>query len=258
MEKKENKTMKKGLTIAALALLLGIVGYTGGNTFAKYVTSATPVSESATVAQWGYTVTANATNLFSSSYVKEGANVVASANHDTAGVVVSANSNEQVVAPGTSGSMLININGAAEVKSKIVVAANSNEQIELTAPVAYRPIQWTLTVDSNKVGGSAVAELVTTKTDDFEEIVTLLEKVGKAEIAANAETDIKLELSWEWAFEKGAKPDEKALNNKYDTMLGDLAVLNNTQLEAKYGVGAAPAGNTSFDFSLTIDIEQIQ
>ena len=250
MEKKENKTMKKGLTIAALALLLGIVGYTGGNTFAKYVTSATPVSESATVAQWGYTVTANATNLFGSSYKSNGTKVVATENHDTSGVVVSANSTEQVVAPGTSGSMLININGEAEVNSRIVVNAESTEQIELTAPVAYRPIQWTLKVTNNEVGGSAVDGLSTTTTDDFEDIVTLLEKVGSDNIAANKRTNVNLELSWEWAFEI----DDTT--NEYDTMLGDLAVLSDDQLEAKYGT--APVGNTSFNFSLTIDIEQIQ
>ena len=69
IEKKNLK--KKILMVTGLALLLGLVGYTGGTTYAKYVTTADTVSQTATVAKWGYTMSANAADLFGDAYGKQ-------------------------------------------------------------------------------------------------------------------------------------------------------------------------------------------
>ena len=46
--------------VVAMVLLLAVVLGMGGTTFAKYITSKDVPVESATVAKWGYVITANA------------------------------------------------------------------------------------------------------------------------------------------------------------------------------------------------------
>ena len=232
-------------------LLIG----SGLGTYAKYVTGIETDSHVATVAKWGYVVTANTTNLFGTSYAT-GGTVEASSTANS--VAVSADS-DKIVAPGTKGSMTISINGQAEVKSQIVITTNDPvndpfEEIELlttdgTTPANYKPVEWTLKVNSAKVGGVDDVLSTVSSTRNFQDIVDELAKLGNDPILAYTETLVNLELSWEWDFYTSE------LNDTYDTMLGDL-VAGAAVLNQKYGANQ-PTGTTSFSWDLGIKIEQL-
>ena len=59
---KLNKKQKRTATIASMAALLAVVLGMGGQTFAKYITTATVPAQNATVAKWGVITTVSGTN----------------------------------------------------------------------------------------------------------------------------------------------------------------------------------------------------
>lgn len=221
MEKKENKTMKKGLTIAALALLLGIVGYTGGNTFAKYVSQHDAGSVTATVAKWGFTATGNVENLFGSNYQKPNADKLASVTKTTDGLVVKALGSGNVVAPGTQGSMTLEVLGDAEVDAKISFESTYTD----IALGDYHPIQWTVT--RNGVATSVTNSKGADMAKYFKELSFEYE-------AGSSAIDEEFVISWKWEFHVDKATDDK------DTQLGQQV----------------PLQQMSFD--LLVKFEQIQ
>ena len=98
----KGKNSNKKLAVAALVLLVVLTLAFGGYTLAKYITSASG-NGTAQVAKWGYTVDVDATKLFGTKYAFE--NTSSTVATDGASLTVSASSENNVVAPGTSGSM---------------------------------------------------------------------------------------------------------------------------------------------------------
>lgn len=199
MEKKENKKMKKGLMIGALAVLLGVVGYTGGQTFAKYISTMETESATATVAQWGYTLSANASNLYGKQYVNDGSVSLATVDDEaTAEIVVQGTSGDKV-APGTTGKATFSVQGQAEVLSKLTVDSTVTDISLSDGTNTYLPLKWSVT-------GTAKVGDTNHLTSDIQngtakQVQLFLNGLSTAIIPVNTVVDIDLTISWEWAFD---------------------------------------------------------
>ena len=200
-------------------------------TFARYTTSDN-VSKQATVAKWGYVVTVNSDNLFGTKYGNQQDNYV-TVKADGTSIVSSGSSN--VIAPGSKGSMTIQITGQAEVLSSLTFSlSDDSADVVLTKTGdesnKYRPIKWTLNDGSN--------DLV--KDATLEQLKTALEGQSGASIAANTTVNKSYTLSWAWELEG---------NNEYDTYLGKIA---NGDTITGY------TANTTLKLGLTVALQQIQ
>ena len=243
------KNKRSLFIVIAMVLLLAVVLGMGGTTFAKYTTTKSAPTETATVAQWGFVVTASAADLFGEKYDNTGAI------SDTGAAVVSVNATADpadadvnVVAPGTKGEMTFSVNGTSEVLSKLTVDATTSKVIALTkdidgTAVDYEPLKWTVTGNAT-IGTTDLLDGKTLTNLSIDDLCTLLDELSTASIAANTAVDIDLTVSWAWAFEVDAD------TNVYETALGAL-IAGTTE------AGSA-AGTTAVDFGLTVTIEQIQ
>ena len=232
IEKKNLK--KKILMVTGLALLLGLVGYTGGSTYAKYVTSAAPVSQTATVAKWGYTVSVDGTKFLGNQYVEDGtANEVSVLPGTTgAGSTVTINGSSNLVAPGATGSFELHVNGSAEVLAELSLVATCQD-VYLND---YHPIAWTV----EALEGSAALDL--TGADDVvttQELADGLEDLSDT-YAPGTTVNLNYRFTWSWAFESS--------NDELDTQLGTLA--NNNSL-------SSGTHSCVFAFGLTVSVEQL-
>lgn len=239
MNSKFNKK-KKMLLILSIVLMLTMVVGMGAFTFAKYVTTQT-ADDQANTAQWGFVITADASDLFGTDYTLSGTGTSATVVETGNGVAVKATGTGNVVAPGTTGSMSFSINGKAEVLAKVSLEWTATKDIHLDA---YYPVKWTITEN-----GVPVCEDVKLSAA----LAALKSSVGVVSIAPGTEVNKTYVLSWSWAFDSG--------NNKSDTVLGLLAGGKTVeQINAIYGAGTVTAGNynTSIDFGFTVTVEQTQ
>lgn len=217
-------TSKKNWTLRAAVLMFALVLITScfvGGTFAKYVTSGSG-TDSARVAKFGVTVTANGT-MFAKEYATDDQTVVGT-------IAKSVISTDKVVAPGTES------NGD-------FVAATVAGTPEVAVRVSYKLDTATLQLENWKDGdGKFYCPLVfKVKTPDGNTVISGMEfQTAEAMKAAlvNAVaaytrdyapgTDLSgkaadtLAISWEWPFETGTDADKPA-NNVKDTFLGDEA-----------------------------------
>ena len=217
-------TSKKNWTLRAAVLMLALVLITScfvGGTFAKYVTSGSG-TDSARVAKFGVTVTANGT-MFAKEYATDDQTVVGT-------IAKSVISTDKVVAPGTTS------NGD-------FVAATINGTPEVAVRVSYKLDAATLQLENWKDGdGKFYCPLVfKIKTPEGNQAIigtdytsadlmkaTLVNAVASYTKDYAPGTDLSgkaadtLAISWEWPFETGADGDKPA-NNVKDTFLGDEA-----------------------------------
>ena len=206
--------MKKNRMMRLASILLVCVLLTTSvisGTFAKYVTEGTTM-DSARVAKWGVTITANG-STFAEKY-----DDVAG---DNGAQVVAANGTDKVVAPGTEGELVeMVLAGTPEVAFSVDYEATLVLNYwTVKNGVEYCPIVFTVnsetygTVDTNATHKSAnVADLITAVEEAIENY--------SAEYDANqnlaTESDVATpDVSWKWEFE--GNDDEK------DTYLGDKA-----------------------------------
>lgn len=253
--KKDNR--KSIFVIALLLLLVAVIGF-GGYTMSKYISSKTEKG-SASVAKWGFTVTADSSKLFGKTYEYDNTNKVSVVNDNaTSGITVKAdtgaNAERKVVAPGTTGSMKFEITAqnASEVKAQIQVSVKEgykdivlvykegegNEQ-------SYNPVKWTL----KKGGVAAEADKNLTLAQLATKLNALTETV---EAGANIK-DITGEytIEWAWAFESG--------NDALDTLFGAYANNNATTTDGTYTViTGTDKTSTDISFEITISVTQLQ
>lgn len=246
-QKKDNR--KSIFVIGLLLLLVAVIGF-GGYTLSKYVTKK-HADGKASVAKWGFTVSADATNLLGKEYKYNGAN--STVNGDQ-GITVKAKTSEgNIVAPGTTGSMTFTIDGTAEVKAKIEVKMNVTSDVVLkykttaapeTTPVEYYPVKWTLkkTVDTTTTTVAENKTLAELKT----ELAKLNATVEAGADYANAAT---YTIEWAWAFEV----DETT--NELDTFLGKIANKADAT-DDKYT--KQDGTSTAFNFTLDISVTQVK
>ena len=203
---KKNKMMR-----AASALMVAVLLTTSviSGTFAKYTTESTG-ADSARVAKWGVAVTGTA-DTFKEVYAKNDNSSTLDGN-----TVVST---EDVVAPGTSGSMAaFTITGTPEVAVRVAFtgALELRDKWVDSDHNYYCPIEITVGTTTFKGKDYASADLF--ESDVNAEIATYSKDYAAGTdlrtIGANAPA-----ISWKWAFE--GNDDVK------DTYLGDQAAGGN-------------------------------
>ena len=201
---KKNKIMRIA-SVLLVAVILTTCAISG--TFAKYVTSGSG-SDTARVAKFGVTVTGTA-DTFKETYAKNDDSFTLAAN-----TVVST---EDVVAPGTSGSMAaFTLSGTPEVAVRVAFTGRlelGDKWVDSTSHY-YCPIE--ITVGDTTFKGTTYAS-----ADEFEaavnaKIATFTQNyeagtdLSSIDVSANAPA-----ISWKWAFT--GNDDVK------DTYLGDQA-----------------------------------
>ena len=245
MKRNENKKSlkKKVLVVSGLALLLGLIGYTGGNTYAKYIESTEVPSSTATVAKWGYVATASNQNIWGPEY-KWNDGKTSSTVDGSGNLTVQATNN--TLAPGTSGYFTIKISGYAEVLSSIRFDATSLTDVHYGA---YNPVKWNVTGTAT-VGG--VDKLANFGADmSTADLVTALDNLSTTtHIAPNVVTDVNLTIAWDWDFDS---------DNVNDTILGYLSASNGQYIDGTDS-GTAPAQDfsTRINLGVVITINQEQ
>lgn len=239
---RKNKMMRlaSALLVAVLLTTCAISG-----TFAKYVTSAN-TTDSARVAKWGVGISVIAETAFAEKY-----NDAAS---DAGTQVVSAVTTEDVLAPGTNGTLV-----TFEITGKPEVAVNLDANVDLELGAG-----WKYSDDSNyfpvviKVGGVAVSYVATDDMETIEAAVetAILEKINAAaatvsgtgknlNVNYDANSDelkvTTVTVTWEWAFDDNSATKDEADNitNLKDTYLGT----NNT--------------DATIEFSMDITVSQV-
>lgn len=260
---KKNRMMRlaSGLLVAVLITTSTISG-----TFAKYVTTDS-ANDSARVAKWGVTVTANGT-LFEDTY-KDAPTETASE------MTVVAKDSKDVVAPGTNNtddSFIFSITGVPEVDVKVTVEVTNAENDvflkagtyenlttgdpddETNVAVDYYPVKYTFR-HTPTTGPETVENNLT-----LAQLVALLNAIDDT-ATYDANTDLatvfgEYEISWAWAFGTEGAPSG---NDEADTILGDLAAgspeagLNGATLTA----GMGNDYNLSTGLEIAIRVEQV-
>lgn len=208
---KKSKMMRLASCLLVLTLLTTCMI---SGTFAKYVT-ADDATDKARVAKWGVTVEAENNTLFTTDYKTDDATY-----SGTYSVSSSASDRDDVVAPGTSGTVTsIAISGIPEVAVDVAVV-----------PEIIMSDNWMVGGDfycplTIKVGATSFYGLDYPDKDAF---ITAIEDAIKAYSAKyEPNTDLStitngtaFDISWAWAFEgtDGMQTDVK------DTALGNAAV----------------------------------
>lgn len=261
---KKNRTTK--IAIIVLALVLATSCFVG-TTLAKYTTKITG-ADSARVAKWGVTLSAN-TKFFEATYAGDDS------------ITVKADDAKDVVAPGTKGGALsFEISGAPEVDVNVkvtldgenggllkmvtlpagsypdytvLVANETGAPTNRTEVLAdnYYPVKWTLAKNGNAIavdvaevtGANAVGDgTYNLNGVNLQAIEDYLETLcGVYEVESNDFANIVggYQLSWEWTF---GDEDIK------DTILGNIAT----------GKIPAPTGHCANEtFSLYLEVTQV-
>lgn len=205
--------MKKNVMMKlASFLLVGVMLSTSAisGTYAKYVT-ADEGSDTARVAKFGVEVSVSG-STFANEYAKDDNSFTLAANS-----VVSCDSDENVVAPGTQDEMAaIEITGTPEVAVRVTYDAtvdlndnwvdeDGNFYCPLIIYINENPI-YGLGFDSAEAMETALMNIIKDYSKDYEAKTTLEDMA-----------DENLAIRWEWPFSTGAENDER------DTYLGDQA-----------------------------------
>ena len=270
MQNRENAGKnKKTVLIIAIALLLVLALALGGFTFARYISQGNG-SDSATVAKWGWTISADAGSFFGKKYAGQGLSTVTEGDENLS---VKASGDSNVVAPGTTGSFTFSIGGSAEVASKITVALTGKDIVlkatvttgepsaSETTTYTYSPIKFSLQKDE----GAAEEDLT------FAELQKKLAALS-AEAVAAGETYAgagEYTVTWEWAFDNASATVTKVGDgadldgNACDTILGLYAASQKatvTHNDVEYTIDQTPETGTNIELSLelSITVEQIQ
>lgn len=254
----KNKKSKKPLIVVATVLMIGLVAGMGAMTYSKYITSGSTGNQTATAAKWGFVVTVDADDLFVKDYTLAADDATLAAKATVTGVAVHASGDANLVAPGTTGSMTITINGSAEVLARLSIKTTGGDPIEISLG-DYRPVVWTLkesstgNISSGKL--SAVLESLTATSTTFD---------------AGTPCNITYTLTWEWPLETGDDDDTKAANNAKDTLIGYKAAgkkyadIKDTYVGSKLLSEVVTSAETydaivaQMSFDLEISVEQIQ
>lgn len=204
---KKTKLMRAALLLLVLTLVTSC--FVGG-TFAKYVTE-DKSTDSARVAKWGVTVTANG-GTFANTYATDTGNVVGT----IANSVVSA---DKVIAPGTKGNMVgMTITGTPEVAVSVNYAANFKVKDWTVDDNFYCPLQ--IKVGSTMIDGASFDNAAAFENAVNNEISTYNKNYAAGTDLSTASVTTP-SVSWEWPFFVNNADDVK------DTALGDLAANGN-------------------------------
>ncbi len=239
MKKNETKrnTSKRSLLLVALLLLVAVFTF-GGYTLSKYISTQTSGEQSATVAKWGYTVTADASGLFGEKYDNTGSVTAGSDN-------ISVSASGKTLAPGTKGSMTFGISGTAEVLANINFKLTGNDvELKLEDGTSYLPVEYTLKWSDKEISSRKLSDIekyVQNILENPEITVDGLKSVeSKTNVykePGNEELALSFTLEWNWAF----------TNNKGAT--GTSAEIGYDVLDTILGLYANNSGSTSVSYN---------
>lgn len=244
MTNQNNEKSKNGkrLALILIAILLLVAIAFGAYTYSKYVTRDEGTG-SATVAQWGYTVTvsdgANGSDEFgfANDYNSSG---VAQENDTGAVISASADTRSNIVAPGANGSMTFSIKGDAEVSAQVIAELTSTSKIFITVSGGtpsttyyYYPVVYSLNNGTSDVVVGSIEEVAAYLTTSVNQVVN----------PNSSELNMSYTLKWAWQFDRTAgmalknEAGDSTLQitgddvNVLDTALGLLA--NSSTLQTK-------------------------
>ena len=205
--------MKKNIMMRLSAVLLVAVLLTTcviSGTWAKYVTSE-KTDDTVTVAKWGISLSV------------AGAEQLLDDDRSTADVNVKVLDHD-LAAPGTYKELAkVSLSGTPEVAYKITVDVDldlGNKWVvdgNVACPVVFKVGDDTFTIDTTYTTTTLLEEAVEDAVKNAIVGNDSGEKQGNAGDALTAVTN--LEISWSWAFERGADDAAKKANNKIDTAL---------------------------------------
>ena len=195
--KKKNTFMRLAM---ALVLLVLVTTSAVGGTFAKYVTTDS-ASASARVAKFGVKIVATS-DAFSKEYNGTGGTVTVQAT-------------ENVLAPGTNGTLAdVKLTGTPEVAVNVEYTVDLKLENWKIDSVEYCPLVFQVGHNVFKIDGSTiktVAELELAVEDAITDL--------NGELPVNSDVSVKNSMmTWEWAFN---------VNDVNDTALGDQAADGN-------------------------------
>lgn len=265
MTNQNNEKSKNGKRIALilLALLLIAAIAFGAYTYSKYISSANGTG-SASVAKWGFTITASNvndtddTNVFGQYYGTSGTE------QDGKDNAVIAGASSEVVAPGAKGSFTFTVGGTAEVRAKISATVTTNKDVSLTLTksgsdsVVYNPIKFTLNDGSTDV----VTDGTMADVKEYLEGESFTKTIN----AGTELTSKTYTLSWEWIFEGENLTVGESTTvdcDELDTILGQIA--SNSESPETYTIldsngdpwtVTASEAVTTVNFSIKIAITQ--
>ena len=204
----KNKMMKTASCLMVAVLLT--TNFVSG-TYAKYVTENSG-SDGARVAKWGVKINTKTTGLFSHSYANT--DKVNGASEGTAVSVTSiGDTNDHVVAPGTSGSTTLSLSGTPEVavdvkfmmnvESDVIVPVRTQLSDNRTLYESYTPVKFTLT-------DSKGTELASGTLNDIKTVFNGL----SGQYAPNKNLSETYTITWDWPING---------DNEADTYLGNVA-----------------------------------
>ncbi len=278
MTNQNNEKSKNGkrLALILIAILLLVAIAFGAYTYSRYVTRDEGTG-SATVAQWGYTVTvsdgANGSDEFgfANDYNSSG---VAQADDTDAVISASADTRSNIVAPGANGSMTFSITGDAEVSAQVIAELTSTSKIFITVSGGdpsttyyYYPVVYSLNNGTSDVVVGSIEEVAAYLTTSVNQVVN----------PNSSELDMSYTLKWAWAFERTEgmtlkdSTGEKELQitdddvDVLDTALGLLANGSALQTktitvnEVKYTISTTATSGYSLDenASLNVKVQQV-
>lgn len=208
---KKNKTMRLGLLLMALTLATSCLV---SGTFAKYVVKGEGTTETARVAKFGVTITAEGDNAFSKKYLADDEKL-----NDSEKEIIGAYSvisvDDNVVAPGTKGQLAtFTITGKPEVAVRITYTAEVTLNDEWSdGQNFYCPIQIIFPAigDEEAVIDGTTFENATAFKTAIENQMQQYSEVYKAR--TNLSTANPPQISWEWPFSVEG-------NDAKDTYLG--------------------------------------
>ena len=225
------KTKKNGKTLRVAGLLLALVLVTScfvGGTFAKYVTS-DKSTDSARVAKFGVTVTANGT-VFAEEY-KDPTDTTVTVK-SVGAMTVGGKDYKNLVAPGTKGDLAKAVlSGTPEVSVRVDYTAEvslGDNWVYKSAPDAAGQFYCPLTI---KINNTAIDGVTYSNKQALEsaiaETINGYSKTYAPNTNLGNQGDDALKISWTWAFETGEGADAIKANDVKDTYLGDQAVAGN-------------------------------
>lgn len=266
MEKNRMMRLASALLILTLLTTCMISG-----TFAKYTTQATG-EDTARVAKWGVTVNVTS-DLFADAYKDTSVEY----NGITATVKASAE-NQNIVAPGTTGTGLgVASTGTPEVSYEMKIKLNDTTAKmpslkytpkDATDASIYEPVKFSVLNDTTLIKGDmTLADLITlfdgTNVIYKYDVGTkkyYVDSDGDGTIdSTSSDTCPNIQIKWKWQFETGTGDNEKAFNDKLDTILGELASSTTefNNLPATIGSVDTTNSNTAANLTWTVTATQI-
>ena len=211
----KKNTMMRIASVLMVAVLLSTCAIS--STFAKYVSSDS-ATDTARIAKWGVTVSAyNKNTSFNNTYTtsEQDATITVKTQND---------SDDHIIAPGTSGSLGgISISGTPEVMVDVSVNATltlsgwHTDGNENNTATEHCPLIFYVGGEEIKIGDNNIATI-----DDLQAaVVGKFTALTEAGIAANTNLGTKnVSVSWEWPYD-GDHTQDTALGNIANTALTD-------------------------------------